>query len=84
MADQTEFDYDVFISYSHADKAWVRGELLKRLDAAGLHACIDFRDFRPGGPTNTAPASQAQRVRSQLAELGRLAGITFATRLMEA
>ena len=50
MADQTEFNYDVFISYSHADKAWVRGELLKRLEASGLRACIDTRDFRPGAP----------------------------------
>ncbi len=50
MADQTEFNYDVFISYSHADKAWVRGELLKRLEAGGLRACIDTRDFRPGAP----------------------------------
>jgi len=50
MADQTEYTYDVFISYSHADKAWVRGELLKRLEASGLHACIDTRDFRPGAP----------------------------------
>ncbi len=50
MPDQTEFDYDVFISYSHADKTWVRGELLKRLEAGGLRACIDTRDFRPGAP----------------------------------
>ena len=53
MADQTEFNYDVFISYSHADKAWVRGELLKRLEASGLRACIDTRDFRPGAPSVT-------------------------------
>jgi len=53
MADQTQFDYDVFISYSHADKVWVRGELLKRLEASGLRACIDTRDFRPGAPSVT-------------------------------
>jgi hypothetical protein len=40
--------YDVFISYSHADKDWVRGELLKSLEDQGLRVCIDFRDFRPG------------------------------------
>lgn len=39
---------DVFISYSHRDAAWARGELLHRIEAAGLRAFIDFRDFRPG------------------------------------
>lgn len=39
---------DVFISYSSHDKEWVRGELLPRIEAAGLEAFIDFRDFRPG------------------------------------
>ena len=43
-----EFLYDVFISYSSKDKAWVRGELLKRIEQAGLKAFMDFRDFHPG------------------------------------
>ena len=43
-----DFAYDVFISYSHADRTWVRGELLRRLEAAGLRVCVDFRDFRAG------------------------------------
>ena len=47
----TKFDYDVFISYSHADQDWVRGELLKRLEDGGLRVRIDFRDFRPGAPS---------------------------------
>ncbi|MEO1211585.1 MAG: TIR domain-containing protein [Cyanobacteria bacterium J06638_20] len=47
------YEYDLFISYSTADKAWVRGELLTRLQNAGLKVCIDFRDFRPGAPTVT-------------------------------
>ena len=51
MEDRSQFAYDVFISYSHADKAWVRGELLKRLEASGLRACIDYREFRPGAPS---------------------------------
>ena len=46
MADP--FDYDVFISYSSADKDWVRGELLTHLEGKGLRVCIDFRDFAPG------------------------------------
>jgi hypothetical protein len=48
-----EFNYDVFISYSSKDKAWVRGELLPRLEASGLRVCIDYRDFRPGAPSIT-------------------------------
>ena len=51
MAEQPDFAYDAFISYSHADRAWVRGELVPRLEAAGLKVCIDFRDFRPGAPS---------------------------------
>jgi hypothetical protein len=48
-----QFDYDVFISYSSQDKAWVRGELLPHLEASGLRVCIDTRDFRPGAPSVT-------------------------------
>jgi CheY-like chemotaxis protein len=40
--------YDVFISYSHHDKDWVRDWLLPRLEDAGVKVCIDYRDFRPG------------------------------------
>ncbi len=43
--------YDVFISYSSLDKVWVRGELLKRIEQAGLKAFIDFRDFKGGAPS---------------------------------
>lgn len=48
MTDQT---YDVFISYSSKDKEWVRGELLQRIEKAGLRAFIDFRDFTRGAPS---------------------------------
>ncbi|PSB31923.1 toll/interleukin-1 receptor domain-containing protein [Stenomitos frigidus] len=44
------YDYDVFISYSTKDSEWVRGELVQRLEAAGLRCCIDYRDFRLGAP----------------------------------
>ena len=40
--------YDVFISYSSKDREWVRGELLQRIEKAGLRAFIDFRDFTRG------------------------------------
>ena len=48
MSAPVEFQHDVFIFYSSADADWVRGELLKRIEDAGLRAFIDFRDFRPG------------------------------------
>ncbi|MCK4599535.1 TIR domain-containing protein [Candidatus Bipolaricaulota bacterium] len=51
MPDQPEFDYDVFISYSSHDRQWVRGDLLKRIEEAGLHAFVDFRDFKRGAPS---------------------------------
>ena len=51
MPDQLEFDFDVFISYSNHDKHWVRGELLTRIEEAGLRAFIDFRDFTRGAPS---------------------------------
>lgn len=47
------FAYDLFLSYSPADAAWVRGELLTQLEAAELRVCIDFRDFRIGAPKVT-------------------------------
>lgn len=55
MSDQANppFAYDVFISYSSQDKSWVRGELLPKLDAAGLKTFIDFRDFDIGAPSVT-------------------------------
>ncbi len=49
----TDYEYDVFISYSHHDRSWVRSELLPRLETAGLKVCIDFRDFRLGAPSVT-------------------------------
>jgi hypothetical protein len=30
MSEQAEYTYDVFISYRHADRAWVWGKLLPR------------------------------------------------------
>jgi hypothetical protein len=50
LPESVSYDYDVFISYSTQNKVWVRGELLTRLEAAGLKCCIDYRDFRLGAP----------------------------------
>ena len=35
MAETQEYRYDVFISYSHADREWVTRELLPRLEEPG-------------------------------------------------
>jgi len=51
MTEQTEYQYDVFVSYSHTDKEWVHDWLLPRLEAASLRVCIDFRDFDVGVPS---------------------------------
>ena len=40
--------YDVFLSYSHRDKAWVRDVLDPHLRQAKLKVCLDERDFRAG------------------------------------
>jgi hypothetical protein len=39
MTEQTEYQYNVFISYSHTDEKWVHGWLLPRLEAAGYTGC---------------------------------------------
>ena len=51
MAERAEYQYDVFISYSHADQSWVWDELLPRLEGSGLRVCIDDRDFEIGVPS---------------------------------
>jgi non-specific serine/threonine protein kinase len=43
--------YDVFISYSHTDQAWVSNWLMPRLEASGVRVCVDFRDFEIGAPS---------------------------------
>jgi len=47
MAD-SDYHYDVFISYSSDNKHWVTNWLLPHLEAAGLQVCIDHRDFDVG------------------------------------
>ncbi len=46
-----QYLYDVFISYSHADRTWVWKRLLPRLEKAGVKVCIDDRDFEYGVPS---------------------------------
>ncbi len=49
MAERTGDLYDVFISYAHADRAWVEGCLLDALTQAGLR-CHTEADFALGAP----------------------------------
>ncbi|HEX3147773.1 MAG TPA: TIR domain-containing protein [Gemmataceae bacterium] len=51
MPPESNFKFDVFISYSSEDEEWVRGELLKRIEKAELKAFIDYRDFERGAPS---------------------------------
>ncbi|HKZ85560.1 MAG TPA: TIR domain-containing protein [Anaerolineae bacterium] len=50
MSRQADQPYDVFISYSPKDQAWVRDWLLPRLEKAGFGVAVDFRDFVVGMP----------------------------------
>ncbi len=65
------FIYDVFLSYrqQEPDKSWVRKTLLPRLEAGGLRACIDYRDFRLGAPVVLEMARAVVESRYTLAVL---------------
>lgn len=47
---ETEFKYDVFVSYSSVNKEWVRKTFVPILEKAGLKVCDYYRDFDPGAP----------------------------------
>ncbi len=66
-----EYDFDVFISYrqQEPDKSWVRKTLLPRLEAQGVRACIDYRDFRLGVPLVLEMARGVETSRYTLAIL---------------
>ena len=59
----TEFAYDVFISYSHADQEWVWGWLVPCLKQASLAVCTDGESFDVGVPAlvNMENAGAASR-----------------------
>jgi hypothetical protein len=60
------FDYDVFISYSHADKQWVKEQLIPRLQDEKLKVCVDYRDFRPGSPSVKEMCRAVERSRKTM------------------
>ncbi|KAL5005795.1 hypothetical protein ScPMuIL_016953 [Solemya velum] len=43
-----ELEYDVFISYSSDDLAWVKGMLFWKLRDEKYAICVDFKDFQAG------------------------------------
>jgi AAA-like domain/TIR domain len=48
MTTQSNYVYDIFISYSQSDQDWVLNELLPQLERSGLKVIIDSRDFAIG------------------------------------
>ena len=48
-----EFQYDVFVSYSHRNRQWVRTWLVPKLRDEGLTVCVDHDCFDPGAPALT-------------------------------
>jgi hypothetical protein len=50
-AKRRRFRYDVFVSYSHVDKNWVREWLVPCLKEASLSVCVDYECFKPGSPS---------------------------------
>jgi len=60
------YRYDVFISYSHEDSAWVRDTLMPCLEGEGLRVCIDFRDFEVGAPSLVNMENAVERSRKTL------------------
>jgi hypothetical protein len=65
----TPTPYDFFVSYRHRepDKSWVRKTLVPALEAKGLRALIDYRDFRLGAPLVTEMARAVEESRYTLA-----------------
>ena len=65
----TPTPYDFFVSYRHRepDKSWVRITLVPALEAQGLRALIDYRDFRLGAPLVTEMARAVEESRYTLA-----------------
>jgi hypothetical protein len=53
-----EFEYDVFISYSHRDEDWVCNWLEPRLRKRRLRVCVDREAFEPGEPSMMAMSAR--------------------------
>ena len=64
-----KFEYDVFVSYRHKDKIWVRKILVPALEKIGIKVFIDYRDFRLGAALVTEMARAVECSRYTLAVL---------------
>src|SRR5215468_2191796 len=71
MSETTEHQYDVFISYSHRDRAWVTTELRPKLEQAGLKVCIDGEQFEAGAPSQINMAEKVKQSRRFIAVFTR-------------
>ena len=67
MSEAVAYQYDVFISYSHFDRPWVKDELLPRLEQAGLKVCIDDHDFLYGRASQLNMEEAAKNSRHTIA-----------------
>src|SRR5262249_22099390 len=47
-----QFEFDVFISYSHKDREWVDKNLVQKLISFGVSYSIDHKDFIGGRSAN--------------------------------
>jgi len=50
VTETTRYAYDLYLSYTDADRAWVTVELLPALEQRGLRICLPERDFDIGRP----------------------------------
>jgi hypothetical protein len=50
VTETTTYAYDLYLSYTAADRAWVTAELLPALEQRGLRLCLPERDFDIGHP----------------------------------
>jgi hypothetical protein len=69
VPEANEYGKDVFISYSHDDKEWVRDVLLPRLEQAELKVIVDYRDFDVGVPSLTNMEEAVDQARHTLVVL---------------
>jgi hypothetical protein len=69
VSEQGKYQYDIFISYSHRDRVWVKDELMPRLENAGLKVCIDYRDFKYGLASQINMEEAAKNSRHTIAVL---------------
>jgi hypothetical protein len=54
--DSKNTQFDVFISYSHKDTAWVKSDLIPKLESWKIRYAIDYKDFVAGKSVNSEMA----------------------------